>query len=175
MTTIAVRALELTDWQQYKAVRLTALKESPEAFVATFDEEAELSDDVWQERMTRSQRLLAEVDGEPVGVASVGQDQAEADPQVAELFALWVTPARRGEGVAAALVQAGAETAQQQGKTRLAYWVGSDNGRAVAFAVGFGFRPSDLRRPMRKPDGDSDDEVMLVMPLGLNRGEPTSR
>lgn len=176
MSDISVRALGEDEWDQYRAVRLSALEESPEAFVATADEERAYDEAFWRTRMRRSQRLLAEQDGAPVGVASVGQARQEGEKEnekVAELFGLWVAPAARGTGVATQLVQAGADAARQQGRSHLAYWVGADNGRAVAFASGFGFRPTDSRRPMRvKASDDDEDEVAMVLPLGEDRGTP---
>ena len=177
MSDITVRALGEDEWEQYRSVRLNALEESPEAFVATADEERAYDEEYWRTRMQRSQRLLAEQDGAPVGVASLGQARQEGEKEnakVAELFGLWVTPAARGTGVASQLVQAGADAARRQGRSHLAYWVGADNGRAVAFASGFGFRPTDSRRPMRVKgdDGDDEDEVAMVLPLGEDRGVP---
>ena len=172
MSDITVRRLDEDEWEQYRTARLSALEESPEAFVATADEERAYDEDFWRARMRRSQRLLAEVDGESVGVASVGQTQ-EGNDKVAELFGLWVAPTARGTGVATQLVQAGADVARAQGRSHLAYWVGSDNGRAVAFASGFGFRPTDSRRPMRVRNGDEpEDEIAMVLPLGEDRGTP---
>lgn len=176
MSDITVRALGEDEWEQYRSVRLNALEESPEAFVATVDEERAYDEDFWRTRMRRSQRLVAEQEGEPVGVASVGQAREEGEKdnaKVAELFGLWVTPGSRGTGVATQLVQAGADEARQQGRSHLAYWVGADNGRAVAFASGFGFRPTDSRRPMRvKGSEDDEDEIAMVLPLGEDRGVP---
>lgn len=174
MSEITVKALAEDEWEAYRAVRLAALEESPEAFVATLEDEQGYDEDYWRLRMRRSQRLLAENgDGRALGVASVGQATEAAD-EVAELFGLWVTPAARGTGVASKLVQAGADTARDQGRTHLAYWVGSDNGRAVAFASGFGFRPTDSRRPMRVKGEDGDEEeIAMVLPLGEDRGVPT--
>ena len=40
MTEIIVRALDEDAWAEYRAIRLAALKESPEAFVATHEEES---------------------------------------------------------------------------------------------------------------------------------------
>ena len=177
MSDISVRALGEDEWEQYRSVRLSALEESPEAFVATVDEERAYDENFWRTRMRRSQRLLAEQDGAPVGVASVGQARQEGEKEnakVAELFGLWVAPAARGTGVASQLVQAGADAARKEGRSHLAYWVGADNGRAVAFASGFGFRPTDSRRPMRVKGADDDeDEVAMVLPLGEDRGVPT--
>ncbi len=170
MADISVRALTEDDWQAYRSVRLAALVESPEAFVATAPDEEAFPESEWRDRMKRSHRLLAEVDGAAAGVASVG-DIPEADsPTVAQLFGLWVRPSSRGTGVASALVRAGAETARDNGKTHLAYWVGTDNGRAVAFASGFGFRPTDSRRPMRVVSADDgEEEICMVLPLGVDR------
>jgi GNAT superfamily N-acetyltransferase len=178
MSDITVRALGVDEWERYRSVRLSALEESPDAFAATLEEEQAYDEDFWRLRMTRSQRLLAEQDGTAVGVASVGQAKAEGEGEpvnekVAELFGLWVSPALRGRGVASQLVQAGADAARRQGRSHLAYWVGSDNGRAVAFASGFGFRPTDSRRRMRlKQSGDDEDEIAMILPLGDDRGMP---
>ena len=169
MSEISVRPLGEEDWQRYRDTRLTALRESPEAFVATADEESGFGEDVWRSRMTRSARLLAERDGEPVGIVSVGRS-SDDNPNTSELFGLWVSPEARGSGVATALVRAGAHLARDEGKTQLAYWVGTDNGRAVAFASGFGFRPTAERRPMRVKSEDGEDEIAMVLALGGDRG-----
>ena len=73
MTEIHVRVLEADEWQTYKDVRLRALRESPEAFVASAEEEEAFGDDRWQQRMERSRRILASdggADGTPGGAAA---------------------------------------------------------------------------------------------------------
>ena len=173
MSDITVRVLGEADWQRYREVRLAALKDSPEAFVSTYEEEADYDEAHWRERMTNAQRLLAEVDGSPVGVVSLGDVDGD-NPHLIQLFSLWVAPVARGTGVATALVQAGAQAALAGGHTHVAYWVGTDNGRAVAFASGFGFRPADSRRPMRVETEDGSQEIMMVLALGADRGQPTA-
>ena len=169
MSEISVRPLGEEDWQQYRDTRLTARRESPEAFAARAAEEEALDEDFWRLRMQRSTRLIAERNGSPIGIVSVGR-AGEDHPRTAELFGLRVSPEARGSGVATELVRAGANLAREQGQTQLAYWVGSDNGRAVAFASGFGFRPTAERRPMRVKSDDDEDEVAMVLALGGARG-----
>lgn len=165
MADIIVRALTEEEWAQYRSVRLAALQESPEAFVASHAEEAAYDEDFWRTRMRRSVRLVAEIDGEPVGTASVGEVDTE-DGRHSELFGLWVSPALRGKGIATQLVRAGAQSAAGSGKSHLYYWVGTENGRAVAFASGFGFRPTDLRRPVRvESEEDGEEEIAMVLSL----------
>jgi ribosomal protein S18 acetylase RimI-like enzyme len=169
MTEINVRVLDEDDWAQYRDVRLAALQESPEAFVATFEEESALDEAAWRERMRRSRRLVAASGGNVVGVVSIGRAGQEED-NAGELFGLWVTPAERGSGVAWQLVQAGAAQARADGRSHLAYWVGTDNGAAVAFASSFGFRPTDTRRPMRvTSEEDGEEEIAMVLPLADDR------
>lgn len=169
MNDINVRPLEVEDWQLFREIRLTALKESPEAFVATHEEESVRDEEFWRDRLQRSQRLLAERDGEAIGTASVGS--APEQEGAAQLFGLWVHPSARGTGVATALVRAGAQVAAARGKSQLLYWVGTDNGRAVAFASGYGFRPTAERRPMRVvSEEDGEEEIAMTLPLSGDRG-----
>jgi ribosomal protein S18 acetylase RimI-like enzyme len=170
MNDITVRPLGVDDWERYRSVRLKALQESPDAFVASVEDESAEPEDFWRARMERSTRLLAERAGEPVGIASVGPAD-EDQPEAAQLFGLWVAPEARGSGVATALVRAGAQTAAEKGKRQLHYWVGTDNGRAVAFASGFGFRPTAERRPMRVvSEDDGEEELAMTLPLSGDRG-----
>jgi len=163
MSDIAVRVLGETDWSVYRELRMTALKDSPNAFAATAAEEEVYGEHVWRSRMRRADRLIAMVGERPVGVASVRTMHGEFS-HVAEVFSVWVDPTLRGQGIATALMKACAAQAQRGGHTQLVYWVGSDNGRAVAFASGFGFRPTDMRRPMHGA-GEDDEEIAMILAL----------
>jgi len=176
MSEITVRALGEEDWQVYRDVRLAALQESPTAFVASRAEEEALDEPRWRDRLRRSRRLVAERDGSVLGVVSVGEVE-EPNARAAELFGLWVAPDARGTGVAWKLVEAGADQALRDGRSHLTYWVGTDNGRAVAFASSFGFRPGNNRRPMRvASEEDGADEMAMVLPLGVDPGSmPSTR
>jgi ribosomal protein S18 acetylase RimI-like enzyme len=171
MSELTVRALTEDDWEAYRAVRLEALRESPEAFVGTFDEESTYDEAVWRDRMKRSMRLIAEQDGRAVGVVSVGRARTSDEGKAGEIFGLWVSPERRGSGVATALVRRGATEARNAGHSHVVYWVGTENGRAVAFASGMGFRPTDYRRPMRvSSEEDGQEEAAMILALGEDKG-----
>jgi len=171
MSGISVRALGEEDWEKYRGVRLTALQDSPGAFVATRAQEEALDEQAWRERMRRSRRLVAKRGGSPLGVVSLGEGEADF-AHTGELFGLWVAPEARGTGVAWKLVEAGAAQALQDGCSHVSYWVGTDNGRAVAFASSFGFRPTSTRRPMRVAnEADGVEEMAMVLPLGVDPGE----
>lgn len=182
MTDITVRVLAEQDWQIYRDVRLSALSDSPDAFAASVAQERQLDEDFWRRRLIRSRRMVAEVDGKVVGVISVGRPSSE-DPRNCELFGLWVQPELRGQGVAWKLVQAGVDQARADSFGFVIYWVGTDNGRAVAFASSFGFRPTDARRAMQvtgfpgdtdessvDDSGDVEHELGMIYALGEDPG-----
>ncbi len=164
MSDVRVRALGSQDWQTYRELRLAALQEAPQAFSNTFAQEAAFDEELWRTRMARSARLVATASAVPVGIVSVGQ---APDPEVAELFGMWVVPQWRGAGVAWRLTEAAAEHARQTKHRMLQAWVSTENGRAVAFFSSYGFRPSDQRRAMA--GGAEGQEMAMIYPVD---GEP---
>ena len=164
MSDVDVRALEGGDWQAYRDIRLAALRDAPDAFASSCEQEEAFDESLWRTRLARSARLLATQDGAAVGIVSVGQ----AEPDVAELFGMWVVASSRGAGVAWRLTQAASEHARGEGRRAIHAWVSTDNGRAVAFFSSYGFRPTDIRRPMTT-DADTE-EMAMTLPLGDDRG-----
>jgi len=136
----------------------------PQAFVATYAEEATQPEQYWRNCIMRAHRLLAERDGATVGVASV--EMIEGAPHSADFRDLWVTPEARNTGVASRLVQAAADRATRDGCTKLCYWVSTENGRAIGFALNAGFRVTSQRRTTRTNNREFDDqEIALVLSL----------
>ena len=164
VTDLDVRALNGEDWAAYRDIRLAALRDAPDAFASTYEQEAGFAESLWRSRLARSARLLATQNGAAIGIVSVG----EAEPDVAELFGMWVVASSRGAGVAWRLTQAASEHASAEGRRALRAWVSTDNGRAVAFFSSYGFRPTDIRRPMTT-DADTE-EMAMTLPLGEDRG-----
>jgi ribosomal protein S18 acetylase RimI-like enzyme len=164
MSDISIRVLQEDDWHSYREVRLAALRESPEAFLATYAEEAEQPEQYWRNCVVQAHRLLALRDGEPVGVASV--EMIDGAPQSANFYDLWVTPEARNTGVASRLVQIAIDQAIQDGCTNLYYWVSTENGRAIGFAINAGFRLTSERRTSRIENREfGDQEIALVLSL----------
>jgi GNAT superfamily N-acetyltransferase len=164
MSEISVRVLGEDDWDTYRQVRLAALQESPQAFIDTYADQAPRPEQYWRDCMVRAHRLLAERDAAPVGVASL--KMIDEEPQAADFRDLWVTPEARNTGVASRLVQTAADQAIQDGCTRLYYWVSTENGRAIGFAINAGFRLTSKRRTTRIENNEfGDQEIALVMSL----------
>ncbi|MDD7968942.1 GNAT family N-acetyltransferase [Actinomycetospora lemnae] len=85
------------------------------------------------------------------------------DPARRHLVAMWVDPARRGQGVADALVGAVVAWAAGQGAHRLALWVVDGNERARRCYARLGFVPSGERQPV--PNHPESTESRMVREL----------
>lgn len=131
------------DWTTLKALRLAALLDSPTAFGVTHASAAANPDEQWRDRAAGrgpATYLLAFCsEGTPVGM--VGGVVSAAHEF--NLIAMWVKPAHRGSGSAAALVDAMKAHAQALGHRRVVLDVAPDNQRAAAFYLkrGFSFLP----------------------------------
>lgn len=95
--------IDASDWQIWRALRLRALREDPDAFASTLERDAQDGEAYWLGYFSRpGPVLIAEVDGAPVGMARV---VAEDGP--AHLYSMWVAPEARGSGVGAHLITTG--------------------------------------------------------------------
>ncbi|HET9648161.1 MAG TPA: GNAT family N-acetyltransferase [Microlunatus sp.] len=169
MSAIRVRVLAEDDWQDYRAVRLASLQEAPQAFLANYADEADKPESYWRDRLRQAERLLAESEGTPLGVASLEMTQGTADS--ADFCDLWVTPAARNSGVASRILQAAIDQAVLNGCTKLYYWVSTENARAVGFAVNAGFRVTSQRRRAHIENAEfGTQEIALVLSLANDPG-----
>ena len=105
-----IRTFASYEWRTYKDLRLLSLADSPDAFSRTLAEEQNRSDAEWSNRLASDADhlwdlpLLAEIDREPVGLAWGRIDQS--NPDVANLYQMWVAPSRRRLGVGQMLLEA---------------------------------------------------------------------
>ena len=84
--------------------------------------------------------LVAEVDGEIVGWASMGPSRDDdASAGDGELYAIYLLPEVFGTGVGKALMQVVFSYAVKRSYARLTLWVFQDNARARGFYAASGF------------------------------------
>jgi GNAT superfamily N-acetyltransferase len=170
-----IRRLQPAEWAAVREVRLTALAESPGAFFSTLEAEQAFDEQEWRRRLAETAYFGAwEGDPEP-RLAGMVAAFPEAGPDGApaggswHLVAMWVSPARRGQGVADRLVAAACDLARARGATRAALWVADANPRAQAFYRRLGFALSGERGLLRDDDPDSG-EARMTRDLGQRPG-----
>jgi ribosomal protein S18 acetylase RimI-like enzyme len=149
-----IRAVRPEEWEQLREIRLSALADAPDAFGDTHARAATDPEESWRAWIESGWgsgpqvTLVADDSGSWEGMA-VGVLLSK-DPDVTHLFAMWVAPSRRREGLGRALVEAVAEWGREGGATRLRLGVTTSNAAATALYRACGFHPTgDVERELR--------------------------
>lgn len=144
-----LRPLEKHETALFKALRLRALADSPDAFAHSRADAQSQLEAHWV-RLTdsvtppsRQVMYIAEEDERPVGLV-FGLVEKD-NPRVARLGGMWVDPVCRGRGMGRAVTQAVISWAREQGFARLDLWVTEGNESAVTLHERTGFRDTDAR------------------------------
>lgn len=145
MADLVIRRLAAAEWAAFREVRLTALRDAPEAFGSTAAEAERLDEQEWRRRLQQRAVFMAEVASQRVGLAAgIGGDQ----PGEAELISMWVAPAWRGHGIGDRLVEAVLAWAAGEGFMSVGLWVAQGNARAERLYARHGFGATGRVQPM---------------------------
>ena len=137
-----IRALTDADATVYQAVRLRSLREHPEAFGSSFEEEQDRTpEQIVSLLVNPSVRVCgAWNDSELVGIVAVSQNQRAKTRHRAMIGGMYVVPEARGQGIGRALIEAALDFARScEGveDVALAVTVGNDAARHLYVQAGF--------------------------------------
>ena len=164
---VQVRVLAAHEWALYRALRLRALADAPEAFCATLAEAEARTDNDWAWQLNlgvnsgRDRPLTAFIGEVAVGMAWAKVDAG--DPSRINLFQVWVAPEARGQGVAAALLEAALDWARGRGARALQLGVVCGNDAARRLYERAGFRDSGEPEPQRPGSTRMEQQMRLEL------------
>jgi len=150
---IAVHRVTPGDAARMRALRLEMLADSPLAFLETLAQAAARPHADYRRRIVQASTggQLAQFVAEPSGpgrlIGHAGGTVLPEEPGATVVFAVYITPARRGGGVLAALVEAVAEWSVAMGRQELMLEVVVGNDRAVRAYEKLGFTDTGVRVP----------------------------
>jgi len=150
---IAIRRIEPQEWPKYRELRLRSLQESPDAFGSTYSLEVARPDDVWATRVRD-----AAASGKDIALfAQTGNDLCglswckvfPEDPDIANLFQMWVAPEYRRVGVGGRLLTEAISWASTTGAKLLRLGVTDGDTPAVRLYSAHGFVQVGELEPLR--------------------------
>jgi GNAT superfamily N-acetyltransferase len=162
-----VRRFAASEWRVYRALRLHALRDAPDAFGSTLAREEAFPDDEWLQRLARAAEsptelpLVVEDDARPIGLAWARIDPDEAD--VAELYQVWVDPAHRRCGVGRLVIDSTLDWARASGVRQVVLSVALGPGSALEFYHRLGFVAVGVPTPLRS--GSTSQKQMMLRRL----------
>lgn len=141
---VRVERLRQTQWAAWRDLRLEALQDTPIGFGERYADAVGKVDDDWRAVPLRPSLQLLAWDGEvPVGMAG-GFCDPDGRPTV---YAVYVTPPARGQGVLGLLLDAVGAWADDLGAELLRLDVHEDNAPAISAYRRCGFAFTGERRP----------------------------
>lgn len=167
MVEVTVRRLRPDEGETYRAIRLRALEDAPDAFGATLAEAQARPLEEWAARLAQAEvsgidlPLGAQRDGELVGLAWAKVDADDAD--TVNLYQMWVAPQCRGQGVAGALLDSAIAWAHARGARALGLGVNCANPTAIALYERAGFCILGEASPMSGAPGRMEYAMRLQL------------
>jgi ribosomal protein S18 acetylase RimI-like enzyme len=107
MPSFTIRHLTSADAADFRAIRLAALQNAPDAFGSTYESEADRPLEAWAERLAAPGAFAAHLDGKIAGMARFVQDSGSPkERHKGSIYGMYVTPQVRGQGIGSALLEA---------------------------------------------------------------------
>jgi RimJ/RimL family protein N-acetyltransferase len=163
-----IRKLDESDAADYHELRLRGLREHPEAFTSSFEEEHAKGPALARTRLASPHDVVlgAFVDGRLAGVVGLSLDRRAKVRHKGHVFGMYVAPEHARGGVGRALLSACIARAREvPGLEQLELTVTDGNARPKAFYEKAGFRAFGVERNAIKLDTRYFDKCHMVLQL----------
>lgn len=161
-----IRVLNEQDTQAYRTIRLNALKNSPESFGSSYEEEAAFDVERFTKRITKPNSTTFGVfDGNNLaGICNVSFQPRKKMNHRADIFSMYVEPEFRGKGFGKALIESAIKRACERKTIRQIYLtVVSSNKKAKSLYESFGFKTYGIDRQAMRYNGIFYDHELMVL------------
>jgi len=101
-----IRKIEVSEWQEWKKLRLAALQNSPESFGSTFEEESVCLDQKFEDDLKQNDVFGAFLEGQLVGCIGFWRWPSVKAKHEGTVWGMYVKPEFRRQKIAAALIEA---------------------------------------------------------------------
>ncbi len=164
MNNIQIIKLPPERWNEYKTLRLRALKDDPQAFGSSYAKEVAYSDEKWREK-TNDNVFFACNGNDLVGMMGIWQSEDDKNNKVANVFGVYVIPEFRGKGISKMLMQSLVEELKTSPNiSKLKLTVNKDQVSAVKLYEAFGFKTMKEEKALLG-DGNYYDEYLMEKDL----------
>jgi ribosomal protein S18 acetylase RimI-like enzyme len=137
---MTIRRLAASDAESYQVLRLQALRESPNSFSSSYEEERETPPAAMAKFLTDHVVLGAFAGGDLVGIIGVGRESMRNTRHKGFIRAMYVAPAQRGRGIAKRLMSEALAILQSlDGVRQVTLAVTAGNSAALALYESMGF------------------------------------
>ena len=157
-----IRQLSAAEAEAFRALRLAALADSPEAFGGDHTEESQRPLETFTAQLTTSAVFGAFVDGTLCGLAGLFWDDGAKRRHIGNLYTVYLARQARGTGCALPLIEAVLDHARILGRTQVHLGVGAYNTPAIRLYQKAGFEIYGTEPRALFVNGRFIDEHLMV-------------
>lgn len=168
---IVVRRVEADEWQVVREIRLRGLRDAPDFFWSSYEDEVDQAPEWWREFVDAGAWFVAWDSGRPVGIVAAISDR-NLGATTRQLISMWVTPEARGRRLAGKLVDEVKEWAARAGVETLLLDVTHGNDRARRLYERCGFRLTGRTTPHPRDPRLGELQMQLRLSPGRDPGDP---
>lgn len=157
---LEIKSLTAERWEDYREIRLEALKTESPAFGSSYEEEEKFPTEKWKERI--GSMLFCLDEGVPVGMISYVIRNRLKTNHGADIFSMYVKPEHRGKGLGDMLVKGAIKRIMEnKGVTKIVLSVVTSQEPAVRLYEKNGFKPVGILHGELQVDGVFYDEMIM--------------
>lgn len=164
-----IRLLSESDAQSYREIRLRSLKNDPEAFGSTYEQEVNRPLEKFAERIhyTKDQFTLGCFDDNDslIGIVNFVRESRHKTAHKGNIYGMYINPDFRGRGLGKSLLLALIERATREcsGLEQIHLTVVSSNESAKRLYLSLGFEVYGVEPNALKFDGHYFDEDLMIL------------
>ena len=161
-----IRQLHGNDAESYRALRHEALLKNPEAFGSSYEDERNYAASDYRQRLDSkfTYTFGAFNESQLVGVVTLVPEGKVKLKHRANIFAMYVTPAQRGQSTGRLLMKKAIQQANELTNIEQIYLtVNASNEPAKKLYTSLGFETYGLDKNAMRIDGSYHDEELMVL------------
>jgi ribosomal protein S18 acetylase RimI-like enzyme len=157
-------------WEQYKALRLRALQQDPQAFGSSYEEELSYPEEKWKSYLNNpdSEIICAQApNGELIGLMVASFNTKLKSKHIADIYSVFIDINHRGKGISKLMFANLLESIKQRNIIRkVKLTVNADQTAAIALYERFGFvRIGLFKDELSDGNGNFYDEIAMELYL----------
>jgi ribosomal protein S18 acetylase RimI-like enzyme len=158
----SVKVLTEDEWPVLRDIRLSALEDSPQAFLSSFAHEVAYNEGRWRREFVRGEWAVAVAADQVIGLLGATRESAMPSHEC-YLEYLWVWPETRRSGVASMLLRTALDRLRDSGVRTVWLWILDGNDSAMRLYQGFGFQSTNERQRLPADPARSEERLRLSL------------
>jgi ribosomal protein S18 acetylase RimI-like enzyme len=159
-TSFRVKVLPENEWSRLRDIRLSALRDQPDAFLHRHEEEAAYGEQRWRQEFLRGEWNLMLADDKVAGLLGVTREPGMPS-QECYLEYLWVAPGFRRSGVGSMLLRIVLDRLKGSGVHTVWLYILDGNKGAMRLYKRFGFQSTNERQKLPDHPAGSEERMKL--------------